>query len=50
MAADSTPITATAGAQNATITYPISFNVPQGTKNVGVKITVSTEEYPGFTS
>jgi hypothetical protein len=41
---------ATAGAQNATITTPISFNVPKGTQNVGVKITVFTQEYPVYTT
>ncbi|MEG1115938.1 MAG: hypothetical protein RSE46_12960, partial [Janthinobacterium sp.] len=42
--------TATAAAQNQTITSPIAFTVPKGTKNVGVKITVSTAEYPVFTT
>lgn len=41
---------ATAAAQNQTITTPISFNVPKGTQNVGVKITVFTEEYPVYTT
>jgi hypothetical protein len=42
--------TATADAQNQTITSPIAFTVPKGTKNVGVKITVSTAEYPVYTT
>lgn len=42
--------TATAAAQNQTITSPIAFTVPKGTKNVGVKITVSTAEYPVYTT
>ncbi|WP_402718082.1 hypothetical protein [Janthinobacterium rivuli] len=42
--------TATAGAQNQTITTPVAFTVPKGTKNVGVKITVSTAEYPTYTT
>ncbi|MBY0241508.1 MAG: hypothetical protein K2X55_19570, partial [Burkholderiaceae bacterium] len=41
---------ATAGARNATITTPISYEVPKGTKNVGVKTTVSTAEYPVYTT
>ena len=49
-AAGTTVFSATAGAQNATITTPISFNVPQGTQNVGVKITVFTQEYPVYTT
>ena len=42
--------TAIAAAQNQTITSPIAFTVPQDTKNVGVKITVSTAEYPTYTT
>ena len=42
--------TATAATQNQTITSPIAFTVPKGTKNVGVKITVSTAEYPVYTT
>ncbi|MBW3509200.1 hypothetical protein [Janthinobacterium sp. NKUCC06_STL] len=42
--------TATAAAQNQTITTPVAFTVPKGTKNVGVKITVSTAEYPTYTT
>ncbi|MDN2696950.1 hypothetical protein O0882_11530 [Janthinobacterium sp. SUN073] len=42
--------TATAAAQNQTITSPVAFTVPKGTKNVGVKITVSTAEYPVYTT
>lgn len=45
-----TTFSATAAAQNATITTPISFEVPKGTQNVGVKITVFTEEYPVYTT
>lgn len=41
---------ATAAAQNATITTPISYEVPKGTQNVGVKITVYTAEYPVYTT
>lgn len=41
---------AVAASQNATITTPISFDVPKGTSNVGVKITVSTAEYPQYTT
>ncbi|PLY40121.1 hypothetical protein CSZ94_22775 [Janthinobacterium sp. ROICE36] len=41
---------ATAAAQHQTITSPIAFTVPKGTKNVGVKITVSTAEYPVYTT
>ncbi|PJJ17562.1 hypothetical protein CLU90_0739 [Janthinobacterium sp. 67] len=47
---DSKTFTATAAAQNQTITSPIAFTVPKGTKNVGVKITVSTAEYPTYTT
>ncbi|PKB20167.1 hypothetical protein [Janthinobacterium sp. 64] len=47
---DSKTFTATAAAQNQTITTPVSFTVPKGTKNVGVKITVSTAEYPVYTT
>lgn len=42
--------TATAAAQNTTITTPIFYEVPKGTQNVGIKITVSTEEYPIYTT
>ncbi|MDO8032950.1 hypothetical protein O3297_05960 [Janthinobacterium sp. SUN128] len=42
--------TATAAAQNQTISVPVSYTVPKGTKNVGVKITVSTAEYPVYTT
>ncbi|WP_240943624.1 hypothetical protein [Janthinobacterium lividum] len=42
--------TATAAAQNQTITSPIAFTVPKGTKTVGVKIIVSTAEYPTYTT
>ena len=42
--------TATAAAQNQTISSPVAFTVPKGTKNVGVKITVSTAEYPVYTT
>lgn len=42
--------TATAAAQNQTITVPVSYTVPKGTKNVGVKITVTTAEYPVYTT
>lgn len=42
--------TAMAAAQNQTITSPVAFTVPKGTKNVGVKITVSTAEYPVYTT
>jgi hypothetical protein len=45
-----TVFSATAAAQNATITTPISFTVPKGTQNVGVKITVFTQEYPVWTT
>lgn len=48
--AGSKTFTATAAAQNQTITTPVSFTVPKGTKNVGVKITVSTAEYPVYTT
>lgn len=41
---------ATAAAQNATITTPISYQVAKGTQNVGVKITVYTAEYPDYTT
>ncbi|MDN2710434.1 hypothetical protein O0880_13500 [Janthinobacterium sp. SUN118] len=41
---------ATAAAQNNTMTTPIVYTVPKGTKNVGVKITVSTAEYPVYTT
>jgi hypothetical protein len=50
LANGATIFTATAAAQNATITTPISYVVPLGTKNVGVKITVSTAEYPVYTT
>lgn len=42
--------TATAAAQNQTISSPVAFTVPKGTKNVGVKINVSTAEYPVYTT
>ena len=42
--------TATAAAQNQTITVPVNYTVPKGTKNVGVKITVTTAEYPVYTT
>ncbi|MBE3024495.1 hypothetical protein IMS62_07385 [Janthinobacterium sp. GW458P] len=42
--------TATAAAQDQTITTPIVYTVPKGTKNLGVKITVSTAEYPDYTT
>lgn len=45
-----TTFSATASGQNATITTPIAFTVPKGTQNVGVKISVFTEEYPVYTS
>ncbi|WP_240453616.1 hypothetical protein [Janthinobacterium agaricidamnosum] len=48
--ADSKTFTATAAAQNQTISSPIAFTVPKDTKNVGVKITVSTAEYPVYTT
>jgi len=48
--AGSKTFTATAAAQNQTITSPVAFTVPKGTKNVGVKITVSTAEYPVYTT
>lgn len=41
---------ATAAQQNQTITTPIAFTVPKGTKNVGAKITVYTAEYPQYTT
>ncbi|MGK5060596.1 hypothetical protein ACQ4WY_27030 [Janthinobacterium sp. LB2P49] len=47
---DSKSFSATAAAQNQTITSPVAFTVPKGTKNVGVKITVSTAEYPVYTT
>lgn len=47
---DSKTFTAMAAAQNQTITSPVAFTVPKGTKNVGVKITVSTAEYPVYTT
>ena len=46
----STVFTATAGAQGDTVTCPISFVVPAGTQRVGVKVTVTTAEYPSYTS
>lgn len=42
--------TATAAAQNHTVSVPVSYTVPKGTKNVGVKITVRTDEYPDYTT
>lgn len=42
--------TAAAAAQNQTITTPIAFTVPKDTKNVGVKVTVFSEEYPEWTT
>ncbi|WP_230538207.1 hypothetical protein [Janthinobacterium sp. FW305-129] len=42
--------TAAAAAQGQTISVPIAYTVPQGTKYVGVKITVSTAEYPAYTT
>ncbi|MGK5075367.1 hypothetical protein [Janthinobacterium sp. ZB1P44] len=42
--------TATAAAQNQTVSVPVSYTVPKGTKNVGVKITVRTAEYPVYTT
>ena len=48
--AGGTTFSATAALQNQTVTTPISFTVPQGTKNVGVKITVYTAEYPVYTT
>lgn len=49
-AASTTVFTATADAQNQTITTPVAFTVPKDTRNVGVKITVFTEEYPEYTT
>jgi len=48
--AATTVFTATAAAQNQTITTPVAFAVPKNTRNVGVKITVFTEEYPEYTT
>ena len=48
--ANSKTFVATAAAQGQTVTTPIIFTVPKGTHNVGVKITVSTAEYPVFTT
>ena len=42
--------TATAGPQNQTVVRPFSYTVPQGTQDVGVKITVRTAEYPTYTT
>lgn len=52
LAADgaSATFSATAAGQDQTITTAIDFTVPAGTKNVGVKITVFTEEYPEYTT
>ena len=41
---------ATASQQNQTITTPIAFNVPKGTKSVGAKVIVATAEYPTYTT
>ena len=41
---------AVSASQNDTITTPINFTVPMGTKNVGVKISVYTAEYPTYTT
>ena len=49
-AGETTTFTAAAAAQNQTITTPIAFTVPKGTNNVGVKITVFSEEYPDWTT
>ena len=48
--ADSQAFTATAGAQNRTVSTPIAFAVPKGTRYVGVRISVSTAEYPVYTT
>ena len=45
-----TIFSASASGQNQTITTPIAFPVPMGTKSVGAKITVFTEEYPTYTT
>lgn len=42
--------TAASAAQNQTVTTPIAYLIPAGTKNVAVKITVSTAEYPTYTT
>ena len=40
-----------AGAETESAGGPtVQFTVPKGTKNVGVKITVSTAEYPVYTT
>lgn len=49
-AGDAATFTATAGEQNQTITTSIAFTVPKGTKNIGVKTTIFTEEYPYYTT
>jgi len=46
---DSAIFLATAAAQNATITTPVSYQVAKGVKNVGIRITISTAEYPIYT-
>lgn len=42
--------TVSAGTKDETITTPVIFTVPMGTKTVGVKISVFTEEYPVYTT
>lgn len=49
-AGEVTTFSATAAAQNQTISVPIAFTVAKGSSNVGVKITVQTAEYPVFTT
>lgn len=48
--ASSATFSATAAGYNETITTPINFSVPAGTRNVGVTITVQTAEYPYWTT
>ena len=50
VAAAGATFTAAAAAQNQTITNPVAFTVPKGTRNVGVKVTVFSEEYPEWTT
>jgi hypothetical protein len=45
-----TVFSAVAGAQDETVSVPVSFAVPQGTQGVNVQVSVFTEEYPYYTS
>lgn len=50
LAAGAMTFSASAASQNQTITHQISYEVPQGTKSVGAKVTVYTAEYPTYTT